>query len=482
MITARLRQVAGSDPGAIALIEGDTPMTYAELLRAVAGVRCLLERRGVAAGDVVMLSLPPGWQAVASFFACAELGSLFLPVNPAWRRTELAWVLSQAPPAVVMILRADAERWLDAGLSGDRIVFAEECRPLAAGESSPPREEWPGEQPVACVASSGSTGRPKIAVKTQQGITGVAAAMAAACSIGPGHRLLATVPCHHGHGLANNLVLPLLNGATLVLLEHFEPAAAAEQIERHSIDYLIASPAIFGLLAGSHIKHSALGSLRVCLCGSAPLPPSVLRDWKQLCGAPIRQAYGSSEAGMIAIQSEDSEDPACVGRPIPGNEVRILSGEIEQADGQMGEIAVRGPGVVTRYWGESPASATRFWNGFLRSGDLGWMDPSGKLHLAGRIRPWINSGGTKIDPMEVQQVLRQLSGVHECTVEPEAGPGGTDIVAASIVAASGHRLTRAGVIRHCRKHLAEFKIPRVVRFVAVAATDLAGKTPKSWGE
>ena len=458
-------------------------MSYAELLRAVTGVRCLLEQRGFTAGDVVMLSLPSGWPAVAGFFACAEFGSLFVPVNPAWHRTELSWVLSQAPPAVVMIPRADAERWLEAGLSRDRIVFAEECRPLATGESSPPRpQEWPGEHPVACVVSSGSTGRPKIAVKTQQGITGVASSMAAACSIGPGHRLLATVPHHHGHGLANNLVLPLLNGATLVLLEHFEPSAAAEQIERHSIDYLIASPAIFGLLAGSHIKGSALGSLRVCLCGGAPLAQAILRDWKRRCGAPIRQAYGSSEAGMIAVQSEDSEDPACVGRPIPGNEVRILSGESEQADGQMGEIAVRGPGVVTRYLGETPASATRFWNGFLRTGDLGWVDPSGRLYLAGRMRPWINSGGIKIDPMEVQQVLRRLPGVRNCTVEPEAGPGGTDIVAASIVAACDHTLTRAGVIRHCRKHLAEFKIPRVVRFVAAEATDLTGKTPKPWGD
>jgi long-chain acyl-CoA synthetase len=184
---------------------------------------------------------------------------------------------------------------------------------------------------------------------------------------------------------------------------------------------------------------------------------------------------------MIAIESEELEDPACVGRPIPGTEVRILSGEIEQAEGEIGEIVVRGPGVVTRYLGEEAAPA-RFWNGFLRTGDLGWLDPAGRLYLAGRMRPWINAGGTKIDPVEVQRVLRQIPGVRDCTVEPESGPGGKDIVAASIVSEPGYTLTRAGVIQHCRKHLAEFKIPRVVRFEAAAATDLTGKTPKPWGE
>jgi long-chain acyl-CoA synthetase len=481
MITARLHRIASQAPGAMALIDRDKPMSYAELGLAVAGVRRLLEQKRVQAGDTVMLSLPPGWQAVATFFACAELGSLFLPVNPAWRQAELAWILSQAPPSVVILARGGDAPWIEAGLAPERIVFADELSPLPASESSPRRtEEWPADHPVAGVASSGSTGVPKIAIKTHGGMTGIASAMAAACGIGPGNRLLATVPCHHGHGLANNLVLPLLNGATLVLLEQFEATAVAEQIERHAVDYLIGSPTIYGVLTGRPIGDSALRSLRVCLCGGAPLAPATLRDWMRRCATPIRQAYGSSEAGMIAIESEEMPDPACVGVPIPGNEIRILSGDVEQVDGEMGEIVVRGPGVVTQYLGEAPAPATHFWQGFLRTGDLGWKDLSGRLFLAGRMRPWINAGGTKIDPVEVQRVIRQIPGVLDCTVEAEAGPGGKDIVAASIVAESGGELTRAAVMQHCRKHLAEFKIPRVIKFVAAAAADLTGKTPKPW--
>jgi long-chain acyl-CoA synthetase len=228
------------------------------------------------------------------------------------------------------------------------------------------------------------------------------------------------------------------------------------------------------MLVDANVPASALRSLRVCLSGSAPLAPSVAERWKRLCGVPVRQAYGSTEAGMIAIQLEDSADRECVGRPLPGTAIRILSGDVEQPPGETGEIAVRGPGTVTRYLGDSDVP---FWNGFVRTGDLGRIDADGRLYVFGRLRPWINAGGIKIDPIEVQRAIGEMPGVRGCRVEAEPGPGGMEIVACTIAPEPGTNLTRAGVIRHCRTQLAEFKIPRVIRFVAAITTDLTGKAP-----
>jgi long-chain acyl-CoA synthetase len=309
-----------------------------------------------------------------------------------------------------------------------------------------------------------------------------AVAVAAASGIGPGGRLLAAIPIHHGHGFSNNLALPLLSGATSVLLERFEPATVAAVVARHSVDYLVSSPVAYGLLLDAGVSASSLRSVRVCLSGGAPLAPAVAEKWRRSHGVPIRQLYGSTETNVISMQGDESEAVESVGRPIPGTEVRILEGDDPQPCGRMGEIAVHGPGVMAGYVAEPPETAASFWNGYLRTGDVGWLDEHGTLFLAGRRRPWINTGGVKVDPTEVRRVLGQMPGVRDCSVEAEPGPRDLEVVAAAIVSEPGVELTRTDVIRHCRQHLAEYKIPRIVRFLPALATDLTGKTPRPWSE
>jgi len=481
VIAGRLRQIAGDHPDAPALMGAGASVSYHELVAAIARVRRLLERRETQPGDFIMVSLPIGLEAASSFFACADLGAIFLAANPAWRQAELSWLIKQAPPAAAIVRSEEARRWLEAGLTPDRIVFADQAGwPGAEQCEDFGVRDWPCDHPAACVVTSGSTGRPKIAVRTQGGIAENARSVAAVCSIGAGHRQLATVPLYHGSGLANNFILPLLNGATVVCLERFEPSGAAAMIERHAVDYLFTSPVFYSLMLDAQVPASTLQSLRVCLCGGAPLATSVHQEWKRRYRIPIWQAYGSSETGIVSIQSEDSGAPGSVGRPIPATEVRILAGEAEQVCGEVGEVAVRGPGVVTRFLGDTEAPAVRFWKDYLRTGDQGWVDDRGRLYLSGRLRPWINSGGVKVDPVEVQQVLSQMPGIRECLVEAAQGHNGIDVVAAVIAPEPGVELTRADVIQHCRKVLAEFKIPRVVRFVKALATDLTGKTTRPW--
>ena len=477
MVSTRLRELARTHPTATALVAGDSQFSHADLLQAGAEVRQLLEHAGVGRGDVVMISLPFGRRAVSTFVACADLGSIFFPVNTAWRAAELSWLAAQVTPRVVVVKREDTTRWTEAGVAADRFVFEDRLDPTSSVSKDAAARAWPDDHPAVYLCTSGSTGHPRIVARTHGKLLRSATATAAAVSFGPGRRLLATVPLHHGNGFSNNLLLPLLSGGTLILLERFEPAAAADMIEHHAIDTLWGSPAVYGLLVDAGVPAKSLSSLRSCFSGGAPLAPAVAEEWRRRYRIPIRQSYGSTETGLVCIQLDDMRSDG-VGQPLPDTTIRILHDGRPLGSGEVGEVVVRGPSVLDGYVAPAEESAPRYWRGFYRTGDLGWLDERGQLHLVGRTQPWINIGGVKVDPNEVRLVLSQMLGVRDCLVEAERGPRGIDLISATIAPEPGVELTRADVIRHCRQHLAEYKIPRVLRFVPALVTDLTGKVPK----
>lgn len=480
MIVPRLLEIACGGPTNPAIVGSESTFSYTQLLGVAGRLRHQLQLNGAQAGSVVVASFPIGLEAIAAFLACADLGAVFLPVNPSWRATEIKWVLERIQPGVVLTPPDSAALWIDSGLSRDRFLPLDLDALLNDGISAPlAGDRWPDRHPVVYLISSGSTGRPKIVPRTNGGLLHAADAVASVIGMTPGRRMLAAVPFHHGHGLINNLVLPLSAGATLVLLPRFEPLLAARTIEQHAVDLLWSSPVAYGLIADAGVPASALATLRSCLTGSAPLPPKLAAVWKDRYGIAIRDSYGSVETGVTAIQREDSVPAHCVGDLVPGMEAVILDGDRVLPSGESGEVAVKGVSVAAGYVGETEKSP-RYWNGFLRTGDLGRLDDHGRLYVLGRIVPWINIGGLKVDPSEVQRVINAIDGVRECMVEAETNPRGLDVVAATIALEPGVTLSRADIVGHCRANMAEYKIPRVIRFVSELTTDLSGKRPKTW--
>jgi acyl-CoA synthetase (AMP-forming)/AMP-acid ligase II len=481
MITARLRQIARCQPGAVAVIADDLQLSYAELLSTAAGIWSGLEHAGARPGGIVMVPLRSGWQAIGAFVACADAGAIFMPVSPSWTTRELSWLIGRVNPAAVVIDRDDERRWAGTGVASERFVFADRFALATFNEPDEPSAgHWPDDHPAAYLTTSGSTGRPRIVPRTHGMVTRAAAASATASGCGPGRRLLAPVPFHHGGGFSNSLCLPLLTGATVVLVEQFQPLSVAAAIERWQVDWLWSSPAVFRLLVDSNVPASSLRSLQACWCGGAPLAADVVKAWNVRCDAPIRQCYGSTETGLVALQTEDAPE-GCVGVPVPGTEIRILNEGEEVSSGRKGEIGVGGPGVFTGYHDETRDNAGRFWKQFFRTGDLGALDERGRLYLCGRLEPRLNVGGVKVDPNEVRGVITLMNGVRACMLDAEPGPRGVDVIAATIVVEPGVEISRANVLRHCRQHLAEFKIPRRLRFHSASSADPTGKTPRPWG-
>jgi fatty-acyl-CoA synthase len=473
VIGQQLLKIARTEPEYPALIVRDTPMSFPQLLWAGGEVGRVLASAGVRAGDVVACALPVRWEAVASFVGCALMGAVFLPVNPSWSREELAWLIARVDPTAAIVVEEDA--WLAAGLPLSRLIVARGW-PWPEGDGL--REEVadvPAGHPVAYQLSSGSTGQPKIVMKSGDRFLASMQNVASAVGVGSGRRILVSTPFHFGFSFSWNMLLPLVSGATMVLLERFEPSAAAEVVMRQKVTCLWGSPVLYGLLTGAQLPAGSLRGLELCFAGGAPLSAAVKEQWRCLSGAELRQAYGTTEAGMIAIQQEERLPDGCVGLPPPGTEIRICRDDQVQPTREAGEIAVRGPGVMTGYLKDAAATSALMDGAFLRTGDSGWMDDRGRLYLTGRIRPWINAGGIKVDPVEVQNALRGIPGVCDCLVRGEPGPRGVDLVAADIAVEPGVVLTRTDVIRYCRERLAGYKVPRVIRFLPASPHDLTGK-------
>lgn len=473
MLTERFRAVCAEHADRLAVVDGEERISYSELAARAASLRRYLAALSVRQGDIVNVSLPNRWEFIAGFFAAADLGAVYMPFNPNWRAAELRWFAERFPPAVVLTETGPGQEWAQlAGLVEDGRLVAVDRLETALE----PAEGWAGrtrleDEPALYLLTSGSTGRPKIVPRTHRMLVTGAKNVTPAIGIHPGQRFLCVVPFHHANGFANSMLAPLLSGATLVLMRRFLPAKVFELVRRESINALVASPFVYSLLAEQSAPPGRLASLEIAISSGAPMPAALRRRCRERLGIQVRQLYGSSETGTISVEPAGWE-PAegSVGVPIAGVEVRI----------QDGEVTVRSPTTMAGYVGEPELNARLFCDGFFRTGDLGRFDQRGYLWLGGRIKRVLNVGGIKVDPVEIENVLSMLPAVRQCRVSGVADERDTEIIRCELELGPGQRLERSEVIAHCRRHLAEYKIPRIIEFVGEIPTDLAGKSAVAW--
>jgi long-chain acyl-CoA synthetase len=467
MIAERLRAVAEENPEGLAIVDGAERITYSELLRRIDRFREWLHQRlHVAPGDVILGSLENSWQFVACLFAMAELGGVFMPLHPGWRAAELRSFRERLKIQGVITGRAPGPEW-DQVVSRARVLsidggFGEALR-------APRAQAADGNSPALYLATSGSTGTPRIVPRSHRNLLAGARNVARALTIDPGRRFLCVVPFYHSSGLHNSLILPLLNGARLILVRHFTPAACARLVAAEGADVLIGSPFVYRMLL-DHAQY--LPTLELCVSAGARMTQTLARAWQERLGRRVRQLYGSTETSAISIdRSAEPPPPGTVGTPIEEVEIRIL---------EEGEVAVRSPMVMSGYVAAPEWDLRVFEDGFFRTGDLGFLDSDGRLRLFGRTRRVINMAGVKVDPVEIEQAVESLEGVVACHVDSRNGDRESELIRARIELREGVEMTRAHVIAHCRRRLADYKLPRVIEFVEALPVTLAGKTSSSW--
>jgi len=492
-VSAVLRRQVESRPEAPFLISGDRSLSYGEVAAEARALACALQKLGVERGDRVGIDLPNWPEFVTATLASAELGATVVPLNPGYSPRELQFVLRNTEATAVVT----AERYRDTdylelfeGLLGDlpslqylvtvgeedlwyddRIFQYEDLVSSGRGRELAPPEISPARDPLAILYTSGTTGEQKGVTLSHANLLVTAGRTAEALGLTPADVTLCSVPLFNIFGLSAALLSVLMSGSSLVLQEHFDPAGALELIRRHRVSVYHGVPTMFVLLAREAESRGAdVASLRTGIIAGAPVAPDLVERLRRELIPDLEIAYGLTETSptlSITVPSDPREARSTsVGRLLEGVEARVLGEQGEALPvGTIGELAVRGPGVMLGYFRQPAASAATFTpDGFFRTGDLAIFDKEGYLHIVGRKGAVIIRGGYNIHPREVEDHLRSHPAVEDAVVigVPDEVLG--EQLCACVVPTEGAIITEVELREFCRSALARFKVPDLVRF------------------
>jgi len=453
----------------LAVVDGDRRVTYAELQRRIDAFADELHRRGIGCGDRVALMLVNSLEFVVAYFAVASLGAIVVPMNEHYQRDELLYFLSEPDARLLVTSRAFAEL-ADAVLcayDGDcTAVFVEDGHDDAAADPNTLDATVDPELPLMYQYSSGTTGRPKRIARDHANVLFELDSLARTLRISNRDRFIGVAPFSHVNGMMRTMMACLYSGATLFPLPRFDRQAVVETIGCHEITVFIAVPFMFSVLAQSRFATPPdLSSLRLCISASAPMPAAHNRAFAQRFGLHVRQLYGSTETGTISVNLDDDVAGTLesVGHPIRGVTVLAFDdGGTEVPAGAMGELAVASPAAIREYPGRDDINREAFRDGRFFTGDVGRIDADGHIYLIGRKKFFINKGGFKIDPREIQELIESHPRVAEAAVLGVPSSYGDDKVKAVVV--RDGECSEEDIVDHCRGRIADFKIPSIIEF------------------
>ena len=500
---------AGRSPDAEALVSDDIRLTYRQLSERVSELSRALIAAGVERGDRVAVVGPPGLEVVTAFLAAADIGAVFVGLNPAGTVEEWRRCLVNAQPTVIFAAGEYDGRHV-AGLVGPLTdELARPCRLVGFDRSgqggSGARQEgftetggevsesvWmarraqvePGD-PALIVYTSGSTGRPKGAVLTHRSALAGMTAQARHLGLGSASRSLMHIPISHFGSVGNVLLSTLVAGGTVCTLERFTPRSTLELIERERVSVWGQVPTMFLMqLALSSFDSFDLSSVSTVFFSGSAIPAETVRRLSRL-GATLFTGYGGTEmSGPVSLSGPDAtlaELCETVGVPLPEFEVVILTGGGRPVgQGTVGEVCVRGACLFAGYYRDPEASAAVFdRDGWYHSGDLGLIDSGGRLRLVGRFGDGFRSGGVTVYPREIELVLEQHPAVAAACVVELADPLFQHVAHGFVVAAPGAEADPDELQDHCRERLINYKVPKTVRVLDELPTLTVGKIDRA---
>jgi long-chain acyl-CoA synthetase len=319
--------------------------------------------------------------------------------------------------------------------------------------------------PVIFQYTSGSTGRPKRVSRTHSNLIFELKSLAKTLGLSEQDKFLGVVPFSHVNGLVRSMLASLSVGGTLFPLREFKRQKVISTIQEEGISIFIGVPFMFNILADTDLRRPIdFSSLRLCVSASAPMPAAANRKFRQKYGHYVRQLYGSTETGTISVNmSRDIESSIeSVGLPIERVEVAIFRDKGALGNnGEIGEVAVKSAAAMAGYDGLSEEEQP-FRNGYFLTGDLGRIDHDGHLYLVGRKKFFINKGGYKINPWELEALLATHSKIKEVVVIGVPTPYGDERVKAVIVPRVA--CTEEEIIEYCKGRIADFKVPSLIEF------------------
>ena len=468
-------------------------ITYAELNRQVDRLSHGLVRAGLRPRDICVLMMPNSIDWAIVYYALAKVGALVLPVNFLYRVGELEHIFKDSgarafighkdyldDPRQVMESLPKMDLRIAQGLPDSQGFISLEELFVDEGTFHPyPTRD---DDTWAIIYTSGTTGRPKGAMLTHYNLANNAMTVADMRSTDPNGVVFGVLPLFHIYGQTSAFNSSIYLGLTIWLWPQFNAEELFSAIEEEESSILIAVPTIFNRLVElADLRPPRRSGLRFCVSGGASLPVEVLRRFENRFQTKIYEGYGLTECSPVCVENPFGRQtrPGSIGLPIPGFEARIVNDQDEDVPtGTVGELIIRGPGVMKGYFNQPEATAETLRGGWLHTGDLARMDEDGYIYIVDRKKEMIIRGGYNVYPREIEEILYTHPDVVEAAVVgiPHIDLG--EEVAAAVVLREGTQTTPEELRQFVKERVAPYKYPRRIQLVKELPKSHTGKTLK----
>jgi long-chain acyl-CoA synthetase len=462
---------ATAEPHAPAIADDAAALDNRAFVARVARAAALLARLGVSAGDVVAIALPNRIELIVSLFAAWRLGAAATPINPALTRAEMQYQVDDAGAKVVIGEALE----LDATTVEVDALAAEPTLHTATVDVRP-------DALALLIYTSGTTGKPKGVMLDHANLEAMTDMTRAGLGITAADHSLLILPLFHVNGIVVGTLSPLLAGGRVTVAGRFSPRTFFGVVERIRPTYFSAVPAIYAMLTSRPEAATAdTSSLRLVVCGAAPMPAELIARVENTLGVVLVEGYGLSEGSCASTLNpyDGIRKPGTVGLPLPGQEVRVVDHLGRPLPpGYRGEVVIRGANVMRGYLNRPNETAETIIDGWLHTGDVGIFDEDGYLRIVDRIKDMIIRGGENIYPKEIETVLYGHEGVYEAAVVGRADDVLGEVVVAFVALRPEAGVTVEELQALCAGRLAKYKRPVAIEVLEELPKTAVGKIDK----
>ena len=472
-----LRAAIAAEPELTAVIYAERTISYREFGRAVNGLGARL-RPYAGRGDRVVLMMANSIEMDVALIAVMSTGAQVAPVNPFFKPAELRKVMSSVDAALIICDAATRDKADEiATTMGIERVWTLDQTEL---ESWTQDESWDAQPDIdvgpddlaLLIFTGGSTGIPKGVDHTHAGLVW---SLLQHCSVWPldfgAETFLNVAPMFHIWGLAYASWVPIYAQGTLVMVPRYEPDRVVEALAEHRVTVFSGGPApiYMGLLASPAFDAADLSNLKYCQSGGAPCPEDLHREWSERAGRPLLEGWGMTEGAPFCLNPfEGQRKLLSVGNPVPKTEVEVVdleSGTQLLPVGEAGEVRVRGPQMMRGYRNFPEETAAALRDGYMYTGDIGYVDADGFLFLVDRKKDMVCVGGFNVYPREVDEVLFNHPKIREAATVGKPDPRLGEVVVAFVVLDKAVSMDENEFFAFCEDVMVKYKRPVEVHFV-----------------
>ena len=481
----------------VALLVDDEKITYGEILQAADKLAGFLAEQGVKEGDKVALFLRNSPEFIYTIFAISKLGAIIVPINTFLKEGELTYILEDSGSSVLVassiydkVVNSSKASSLckfilwegEESVEGEQHLHFDEALKLDRSVEHTVRTL---DDTAVIIYTSGTTGKPKGAMLSNKNVLSNADSGQRTINVKPKDRGIIFLPMFHSFTFSIGVMLPMYAGASIVIIKSIQPFSNIfKQTLTKGVTIFFGIPDVYNALAKAKLPWYFMwfNRIRAFISGAAALQPKTLDAMaKKFKRATLLEGYGLSEASpAVCMNTFKKQKAGSVGTALYGYEMKIVDEDMNEVDrGSIGDIIVKGDNVMQGYLGRPEATDETIVNGWLLTGDVGYMDDEDFLFIVDRKKDLIISKGINIYPREIEEIIDMFEGVGASAVIGIVDEKSVEVTVAYIELEEGvDMLDEAGLKKYMREHLANYKIPKQIHIISELPKNATGKVLK----